>query len=215
MASKKWTKEEQLISETFDGESTDYFNEYEKKGVPKTADFQINSIVEADLVSAIDVGSGPGVIMMEMLDRGVQFVKGVDLSPKMLEITQKQISLKKLEKRTEIINGSFLDIEPVNIEAVSLHRVLCCHPDRDTMIQKSIDHNPKLITFTSLRDWKFLRFLLKTLKGFRKLFRRKFFLPYIPPFKEIDKQLKKDGFQIEKTYKSLIWVTKTYKKSID
>ncbi|MHA2105279.1 MAG: class I SAM-dependent methyltransferase [Candidatus Hodarchaeales archaeon] len=215
MASNNWTKEEQLISETFDGESKDYFKEYEEKGIPKTADIQINSIADANLVSAIDVGSGPGVIMMEMLNRGVHFVKGVDLSPKMIEITQEQISLKKLEDRTEIVHGSFLDIEPVNIEAVSLHRVLCCHPDREAMLRKSLNHNPELITLTSLRDWNLFRFLLRTLKGFRKLFRRKFFLPFIPRFNEIDKQLKKEGFQLVNSYKSLFWITNTYKKSTE
>ncbi|MHA1992441.1 MAG: hypothetical protein ACW98A_15835, partial [Candidatus Hodarchaeales archaeon] len=72
-----------------------------------------------------------------------------------------------------------------------------------------------LITLTSLRDWNLFRFLLRTLKGFRKLFRRKFFLPFIPRFNEIDKQLKKEGFQLVNSYKSLFWITNTYKKSTE
>ena len=213
MATSKWSTDEKLIAKMFDNESEDYFKEYEKKGLPKTAEIQIDSIIDAKASTVIDVGSGPGVLMIKMLERGVQHVTGIDLSPKMIEISKNEIEKKNLGAKTELIQGSFLEILPKKVDAISLHRVLCCHPDREVMIDKSLSHEPNLITFTSLRDWKLMRIFLKLMKGVRKLIRGKFFLPFIPKFNEIDKQLKKEGYYPATTYKSKLWITKTYKRN--
>ncbi|OLS26543.1 MAG: tRNA (cmo5U34)-methyltransferase [Candidatus Heimdallarchaeota archaeon LC_3] len=214
MATSKWSNDEKLITKAFDNESEDYFKGYEKKSIPKTAEVQIDSIIEAKSSTVIDVGSGPGVIMIKMLDQGVQHVTGIDLSPKMIEIAQKEIEKKNLVAKTELIEGSFLEIVPKKVDAIFLHRVLCCHPDREVMIDKSVSHDPNIITFTSLRDWKLLRGGLVVVKGIRKLIRGKFFLPFVPRFSEIDEQLKKEGYYPITTYKSKLWITKTYKKDL-
>ena len=66
MATSKWSTDEKLIAKMFDNESEDYFKEYEKKGLPKTAEIQIDSIIDAKASTVIDVGSGPGVLMIKM-----------------------------------------------------------------------------------------------------------------------------------------------------
>lgn len=197
------------IAGFFDNEGSGMLKRQLDNGIPKSAELHISSIAENNTKVAIDVGSGPGSIVLGLLENGVQRVIGVDLSDEMCKIAKERISEKRLDSRSEIIKGSFLEIDqPKDLDAISLHRVLCCHPDRELMLEKSMENMPKTISITIPRSWLVGRILM----GFVGLFARLFntFRPYIHSQKVIDNQLQERGYSKVNEYKTFVWVTSVY-----
>ena len=126
----------------------------------------------------------------------------------MIELAQQRLEKRGYTEKSRIENISFLDYTfEKDLDAVSLHRVLCCHPDRQAMLNKAISGNPKLITIP--RRWFFMRIALKLVSVLRKI--KPGFRPYLHSYKQIDQQLQKSNYQLIDTFKTFIWVTKTYK----
>lgn len=205
-------KDEDGIAKFFDRESNSMDNHQEKKNLSKTAFAHIDSITNQKAKTAVDVGCGSGRILIQLLENGVQQVTGIDLSSKMIELASKNVEKKTFVQHVKLINGSFLEITPEKIDALSLHRVLCCHPDRERMLEQAIAYHPDIIVLTIPKQWIFLRIPLNILIKLRNLLKRHEFLPYMHKQKVIDKQLAMAGYISQKQVKTFIWVTTVYQK---
>ena len=86
-------KSENYISKTFDGMSN-FFDRSDSKGLDKTASLHVNQIVDGSSKKALDVGSGAGGILEGLLDRNLDYVYGVELSPKMIDLATKRLEKK-------------------------------------------------------------------------------------------------------------------------
>ncbi len=210
MQNSNRTSTEKYISKTFNGQSK-HFDKSDTNGLSKTAIHHIDQISQdQSLETAIDVGSGTGGILEGLLDHNLSFVYGVDLAPNMIELAQKRLEQKGYLNKSKIENISFLDYSfEKNIDAISLHRVLCCHPDRVGMLQKAISAKPKLIVITIPRRWFFLRIGIIIASALRKI--KKGFRPYLHKYNEIDSQLKQANYQLIDVFKTGMWITRTYK----
>lgn len=209
---KSQTNPENAISSFFDRESRSMIERHETKGIPASAKKHVEAIVQAKAKTALDVGSGPGSIALELLKSGVPKVMGIDLSPKMNEIAMERLKNKGYdETQFSFSAGSFIDLtveEP--IDAVSVHRVMCCHPEGKRIAEKSTDLKPKIIVNTMPRDWKLLKAILAPigwLAGKRGAFR-----PYVHSQKEIDQTFERSGYRLKEREKSIMWVTSVYEK---
>lgn len=198
------------IGRFFNEEADTFAKKHDEKGIPSTAQAQVNDIVSSGAKTAIDVGSGPGSIMVAMLKEGLDYVAGVDLSDDMNKLAKQRLENADIdESKYSITNNSFLNFEHQNVEAISLHRVLCCHPDREGMLEKSISHNPKIISLTVPRPWIVMKILIKIYAFFAK--RKGNFHPYGHSQKGIDSQLLNSHYKIIAREKGLAWVQTTYK----
>lgn len=199
---------ETYISSQFNRQSN-FFDKQDAKGLGKTGLQHVNQITKCDCKTAIDVGSGSGGILEGLLDKNLDFVYGVDLAPKMIELAQKRLEKKGYDTKSKIENISFLDYTfDKNLDAVSLHRVLCCHPDRLGMLDKAISGKPKVIVITIPRRWFFMRAGVTFFSFIRKI--KKGFRPYLHKYDEIDSQLKEANYELVDVYKTFIWITRTY-----
>lgn len=158
--------------------------------------------------TVVDVGSGAGGLMLKLLKEGVECVIGVDLSSKLTQETLSKVQKMGFEDRSKVIEGSFLDIDQITADAVSLHTSLCCHPNSTALLQKSTSLAPKLITLTLPRNWKILRMGLGIVKFFRVL---KFF--HLHDVNMIDQTLIQEGFQLTNVRNTLFWTTRTFIKT--
>ena len=205
-------KYEESIAKYFDKESSTIDNRQEKKLFSKTALTHIESITSQKAQTSLDVGCGSGRILSQLLENGAQQAIGIDLSPKMIALATQNLEKKSLLQRTTLINGSFLEYPPEKIDAVSLHRVLCCHPDRKHMLEQTLAYQPRIIALTIPRQWIFIRIPLNIVIHVRKLLKKHGFLPYMHKQKSIDQQLIKAGYVVQKRVKTMIWVTTIYLK---
>lgn len=206
------TQEEENIARYFDAEGEKMAKKHEDKGIPNSAKIQVDDIVASKAKKAVDVGSGPGSVLLKLLEGGVDEVIGVDLSDEMIKISKDRIKDHNMEDRVTHFNGSFLDLDlDEDVDAISLHCVLCCHPDREGMLKKTMGVKPKLITLTIPRSWFVLRILVKIFNIIAKKLNK--FSPYIHSQKNIDKQLISEGYKIINRHKGLAWVTTSYSLS--
>ena len=210
METKQIYSSESFISNQFNKQSKG-FDKRDSKGLGKTATEHVRQIaMDNTLKTAIDVGSGTGGIMEGLLSHNLDFVYGVDLSPKMIELATKRLEEKGFTSKSKIENVSFLEYNFENkLDAVSLHRVLCCHPDREAMLNKTISAHPRLIVITIPRSRIILRFALGIVAQIRKI--KPGFRPFLHNVKLIDKQLNDSGYELADVFKTKIWITKTYK----
>ena len=211
MTSKKnlLTEKETYITKQFNKNSKS-FDEQDRKGLSSTAKKHVETLTEANLSTALDVGAGTGGILNGLLENKVERVYGVDLSTEMLERAKKRLEEKGFIDKAELQHISFLDYRNENtIEGISLHRVLCCHPDREKMLEKAVSFQPKVIVLTIPRTWFFMRGITFLLKTFRKVF--KGFQPYLHKIDSIDKQLEQSNYKLVDIFKTKLWITRTYK----
>ena len=203
-------KSEDYISDMFD-KMSGHFDKGDEKGLAETAKRHIDQITEDSSVkTAIDVGSGAGGIVIGLLDKDLDFVYGVDLAPSMVEAAQLRLEKKGYLDKSKIEKISFLDFSfENNFDAVSLHQVLCCHPDRQSMLAKAISAKPKIIVMTLPRTRLFFRLGAGLLAQIRKI--KKGFRFYVHDIKKIDNQLAEANYELIDTYKKFFWNTRTYK----
>ena len=127
----------------------------------------------------------------------------------MVDLAIKRLESNGFSSRFDIQNVSFLDYtQEKTINAISIHRVICCHPDREGLLEKTISFQPELIVLTIPRTWLFLRGILSIINLLRKI--RPGFIPYLHKIKDIDLQLKSSNYELIDTFQDLIWTTRTY-----
>lgn len=204
---------ESHIGSFFDAEANDWDTRQKAEGLPSSAKVQIQDILAEAPKSAIDVGSGTGTLLLELLENGVTKGVGVDLSPKMCHFAKLLAKEKGLEDRVEILNASFLEYTSTEpLEAVSLHRVLCCHPDREQMLNKSIELQPKIVSVTIPRDWLLVKWLLVAIFSIKDRIKPGY-RPYVHSQRKVDAQMREEGYLVKNRTKKGIWITTAYVKS--
>ena len=109
METKQIYSSESFISNQFNNQSKG-FDIRDSKGLGKTATEHVRQIaMDNTLKTAIDVGSGTGGIMEGLLSHNLDFVYGVDLSPKMIELATKRLEEKGFTSKSKIENESYLE----------------------------------------------------------------------------------------------------------
>ncbi len=65
----------------------------------------VNTIVKKGAKNVLDIATGTGDLAIQMADKGIAQVIGLDLSPGMLEVGREKISSKGLDQKVEMICG--------------------------------------------------------------------------------------------------------------
>jgi 2-polyprenyl-3-methyl-5-hydroxy-6-metoxy-1,4-benzoquinol methylase len=98
----------------------------------------------------LDVGSGIGVIAMELASAGLTAVTLADASPAYLEAARRQVESLYASRPTEFILGDFAAIASTlpDADVVTLDRVVCCYPDVDAMLRAASTRARQIVAFT-------------------------------------------------------------------
>ncbi len=156
-------KHEIAAKKLFGKEAKRQAAKYEKKGLSSTAKRITELIIAQDTAKNgvyLDSGCGSGKICFELLKNGVKKTIGIDLSEKAIEIAEQLKEKFNFQDRAVFVAGSFLDVEiPTTepIQGIILHRVLCCHPEAEKILQKVIALNPQEIYITLPTDNRIVR----------------------------------------------------------
>ncbi|MHA1975905.1 MAG: class I SAM-dependent methyltransferase [Candidatus Hodarchaeales archaeon] len=197
---------EAYIGRVFDKLSSMFIRK-DKKGIENSALHHIDMILQhkEEISTVIDVGSGAGGLMISLLEEGFDCIIGVDLSSKLSHEARDRINTLGLSERAKVIEGSFLSLKEESTDAISMHASMCCYPDSDAMLNKSVSLTPKVITITIPRDRLIFRFGLGIIKIFQLM---KFF--HIHRIKDIDYKLLSSNYELSNIKNSFVWTTRTY-----
>jgi len=132
---------------------------YRRKGPDATSRSLLKAV--ADQLksgdSLLDIGAGVGVLDFELMANGVNAAMLVDASPAYLEAAQREAERRQLADRLQFASGDFTALAAgiASADVVTMHRVICCYPDMESLVRVSADHAARLLalSFPADRWW--------------------------------------------------------------
>jgi SAM-dependent methyltransferase len=161
----------------------------------------------------LEIGSGVGHLHQTLLERGAQSAVGIDLASSMIEEAEAWAEERGLSDRTRYYQADFMTMEEMlgPADVVILDKVVCCYPDADGLVHKSLSKTRQVYALTYPRDRWYVRagidfgaFLMKLL--------RSDFRPYLHDPIRVEQWITESGFKKTYTANTLIWLTQVFEK---
>jgi hypothetical protein len=151
---------------------------YRKKGLDKTARRMVEFLEQAGIEGAtvLEIGGGVGEIQLELLKRGAARTMNLELSPAYEEEAERLLREEALEDRAERrLHDIAVDPEAVDAaDIVVLHRVVCCYPDYEHLLEAAAERTRRLLVFSYPPRNAVSRFLVSAMNFGYRLFRKEF-----------------------------------------
>lgn len=164
--------------------------------------------------SVLEIGSGVGHFHMSLLEAGAATATGIDLAPKMIAEAEDWSRQRGLDGRVSYHQGDFMEILPLiePAEVTVLDKVVCCYPDADGLVHRSLDKTRRVYALTYPRDRRLVRLgvalgaLLMRLIGSS-------FRPYAHSPPMIEKWITARGFYKRYENTTFVWLSQVYVKN--
>lgn len=127
---------------------------YRRRGLPATARGLVALAGDVTGASVLEIGGGIGTLELELLEAGAARGTNVELSGGYEEAAASLLSEHRLGNRVERRVADFVVeegvVEPHDV--VVLHRVVCCYPDVDALVEAAAAHTGRRLLLTYPRD---------------------------------------------------------------
>ncbi|HEX6332537.1 MAG TPA: methyltransferase domain-containing protein, partial [Actinomycetota bacterium] len=102
--------------------------------------------------TVLDLGCGVGDLALELVDRGAASGRGFDLSPRSIEAARALAAERGLADRVtfDVGDASKADLPPADV--VLLNRAICCYPDVEGLLERSLGAARSVYAFTIPRS---------------------------------------------------------------
>ncbi len=164
--------------------------------------------------SILDIGCGVGHLHQSLLEQGAQQALGVDLTPRMLELAGEWASERGLSDRVTYLEGDFVDLANAqdDVDLTLLDKVICCDPDYETLLGRSLEKTRRVYAYTIPRDLLFNR-LWTALESAVLWMMRSDFRSFVHDPQIIHNIVGSAGFKAEYENTTLVWLTRVYAKT--
>lgn len=189
---------------------------YRKKGFTDTQRQLVEGLRREgfDGASVLEIGSGVGYLHQTLLQQGAGRATGIDLAPKMLNEARKFAAESGLSERTKYVEGDFVEIadtvEPADVTI--LDKVVCCYPDADGLVHKSLAHTKRVYALTYPRDRRLTRIGSK-LTAVLMWFLRSDYRSFVHDPKQVQAWIEEAGFRKDYENHNSIWLTQVYSRA--
>ena len=111
----------------------------------------LEALVDAGLTgrTVLDVGCGIGDLALTALARGATSAEGLDLSGKAIEQARELAAARGLADRARFEVGDGATSALPNADVVVVNRVVCCYPDADGLLERSLTAAGSVYAFTA------------------------------------------------------------------
>ena len=186
---------------------------YRKQGLGKVQQRLASAVMELGIqdASILDIGCGVGYLHQSLLKGGAARATGIDLSERMLAEAQSLAAEQSLSDCTDYIVGDFVAMaaDLPSADVTVLDKVVCCYPDAETMIGRSLEKTKKIYALTYPRGHLLNRVVFE-LEAFCMKVIRCDFRPYVHDPERIEEWINAAGFRKRRQHQSLIWLTQVY-----
>lgn len=161
--------------------------------------------------SVLDIGCGVGHLHQTLLEQGASATVGIDLAPKMLSEAKDWANERGLGDRVNYVEGDFmtLDERMDNADICLLDKVVCCYPDAQGLVQKSLAKTKRVYGLTYPRDRWFIRLGAEVIACLLWLIRSDF-RSYVHDPVQIERWISGDGFEKRFEDQTAAWLTQVY-----
>lgn len=116
----------------------------------------VDGLVRAGIAGAslLEIGCGVGALHQRLLEQGAARAVGVDLAQPVLDEARAWAGERGLAARVDYRLGDFVDIHAKlpAADVVLLDKVICCYPDAETLVARSLAKAGRLYAYTLPRD---------------------------------------------------------------
>lgn len=158
--------------------------------------------------SILEIGGGVGALHIELLRRGANSALNLELTDVWTSEAERLATATRVGDRSRFIVGDLVDdaVQLPETDIVLLHRVICCYPDWDKMIDAAAGRARRAVGFTVPRSTWLHRVFLFLGNGFERL-RGRSFRAFIHPTDGILERLAGYGFTVVSDDHDLVWRT--------
>jgi magnesium-protoporphyrin O-methyltransferase len=190
-----------------------YRRRFERKGFEPSQKQLLEGIRQSGIegASLLEIGSGVGHLHQTLLEQGAASATGVDLAPRMLEEARRWAADRGLADRTRYLEGDFVELADT-IDAADitiLDKVVCCYPDADRLVHRSLARTRKTCALTYPRD-NWLNRVGARVMGFAMWLIRSDYRSYIHSPMRIESWIRAEGFSKVRETTTTIWLTQIY-----
>jgi magnesium-protoporphyrin O-methyltransferase len=114
-------------------------------------------------LDVLDIGSGIGVIALELLKTRASRAVLVEATPTYVEAARQEARQAGVADRVELVAGDFVRhaAEIDTADVVTLDRVVCCYPDADALVSASAPKSRRLYGLVLPRDRWYVRLAIR------------------------------------------------------
>ena len=161
--------------------------------------------------TVLDVGSGIGVIGLEMLAAGVAAVTNVDAARAHVAVGSREVERRGLADRATFHHGDFVALaqEIESADIVTLHRVVCCYGDWAALVDASTDRTRRVLGLVYPNDRWWIRLAIRCGNLALRLSGQSF-RGYVHPERRIDERIRAAGFERRVHHRGWVWQTAAY-----
>jgi len=193
-----------------------YRKRFSKKGFEPSQRQLMEGLSQADFqnTSVLEIGSGVGHFHMSLLEAGAATATGIDLAPKMIAEAEDWSSQRGLEGRITYHQGDFMEILPIidPADVTVMDKVVCCYPDADGLIHRSLEKTRRVYALTYPRDRRLVRLGVALAALLMRLIGSSF-RPYAHSPAVIEKWITAQGFHKRYEKTTFVWLSQVYVKN--
>ncbi len=203
------------IGRCFGRFSRRYTRRYERRGLEATQKQLVAGLQKAgfDGRSLLEIGCGVGYLHQYLLLRGAATAVGVDLAPAMLTEAQALAARQGLAQRTRYLPGDFEVLAPeLDVADITLlDKVVCCYPDAPGLMAATLARTKEICALTLPRGHALNRVAARLGGGLLRAVGSGY-RPFVHDPMMIDRQLRAAGFKCVYEARTLIWLTRLYRR---
>ena len=188
---------------------------YRRNGPTKTTALLIDGLADGgvDGLTVLDIGAGVGAVQLGLLAAGAASAVDVDGSPAYVAVAREEAekSGRGADIRYEI--GDFVDLA-AHLEAadlVALDRVVCCYPDMDALVRRSVALARHRYGLVYPRNTWWIRAASGSLNAVSRLFRQRFRI-WVHATADVDEIVRAAGFTPRMTRSTIFWQVVVYER---
>lgn len=182
--------------------------QYRRGKQVSTTKMLIRSLIDSGVEqqTLLDIGGGIGEIQLELLAAGAASATSVEISTAYINTAQREAARKGLAERISWVHGDFVTLadQVPDADIVALNRVVCCYPDYQALVERSVGKAGRIYALVLPRDWWIFRLGLKIMNWFYKA-QKSLYAAYVHPVEEIDRMIQSQGFKPLSRQSTLGW----------
>ena len=138
-------------------------DDYRRNGPGETTRLLVEGLTAAGAVhgSLLDVGTGVGALMFELLDAGFTRATAIDLSPAYVQSASQEAARRGRSQVVRFVQDDVVAVArhlpPETV--VTLDRVICCYPDYVRLLRESLRLAERAVGISYPRDRWYVRVL--------------------------------------------------------
>ncbi|MCO4762017.1 MAG: methyltransferase domain-containing protein [Myxococcales bacterium] len=188
---------------------------YARRGFEASQKQLLAGITDAGIegASLLEIGSGVGHLHQTLIERGARQAVGVDLAPKMLVEARASAVEREIEEQTSYVEADFVAVADSleSADITVLDKVVCCYPDADGLIHKSLDKTDRILALTYPRD-RWYTHVFVAVNGLLMWLIRSDYRSYVHPPTTISKWIEEAGFRRRQRDTTWFWLTEIYER---